>query len=95
MFKITRSKGFRIEFANGYAVSVQWGWGDYCDHYDAGACSDIECGAAGSYTAEVAVFHPEEGIIEFPPFITGDIVAAYQTPEQVVEIMKAVKEVAK
>ena len=30
MFNITQGKGFFIEFENGYGISVQFGWGNYC-----------------------------------------------------------------
>ena len=30
MFTITRGKGFWITFPNGWTVSVQWGFGNYC-----------------------------------------------------------------
>lgn len=36
MFRITRGKGFHVSFPNGYTVSVQFGPGNYCDHYDRG-----------------------------------------------------------
>lgn len=33
MFKITGSKGFHITFKNDVTVSVQFGWGNYCNTY--------------------------------------------------------------
>lgn len=31
-FKITQGKGFHIEFKNGWVVSVQFGFGNYCEN---------------------------------------------------------------
>lgn len=33
MFRITGGKGFHLTFANGYTISVQFGYGNYCDNY--------------------------------------------------------------
>ena len=33
-FLITRNKGFRMTFENGFAISVQWGPGNYCEKKD-------------------------------------------------------------
>ena len=30
-FLVTRNKGFRMTFENGFAISVQWGPENYCD----------------------------------------------------------------
>ena len=35
MFTITMGKGFQMTFANGWTVSVQWGFGNYCGNHDA------------------------------------------------------------
>lgn len=34
MFKITDGKGFQVTFENGITVSVQFGYGNYCENYD-------------------------------------------------------------
>ena len=61
-------KGFRIEFPNGYAASVRWSHGNYCDNgphlVDRTSCKD----------AEVAVMRGDRCI--------GDVLG-WQTPEQV------------
>ena len=33
-FLATRNKGFRMTFENGFAISVQWGPGNYCEKKD-------------------------------------------------------------
>lgn len=85
-FIITGGKGFRITFENGWAVSVQFGPGNYCENHDERISveSQLQCGAQGSMTAEVAVIHPTEGLIELPG---GDTVLGYQTPKEVLELL--------
>ena len=34
MFDITNGKGFKMTFANGWTVSVQFGGYNYCQYYD-------------------------------------------------------------
>lgn len=55
-FTITRSKGFWMEFPNGYSISVQWGPENYCERksYDYDAPRKAEHWT--SDTAEIAVF---------------------------------------
>ena len=67
MFESCSNKGFRITFANGYALSVQWGPINYCTNRDINANWDIamstEDGLWESETAEVAVYDPNNKII--------------------------------
>jgi len=56
MFKITNKHGFHITFENGYAVSVQFGPGNYCDNYDMEIGLDDEKAGRGSSNAECAVW---------------------------------------
>jgi len=60
-FKIINGKGFYIEFPNHYIVSVQFGFGNYCENAG-GPCpedlsDDSENGRNGSRDAEVAVIN--------------------------------------
>ena len=68
MFESCSNKGFRITFANGYALSVQWGPINYCTNRDINANWDIAMSAKDgmweSETAEVAVFDPDDKIID-------------------------------
>lgn len=86
-FVITHQKGFHIEFANGWCVSVQFGPCNYCDNYDAVIGVDEEkCGEQGSETAEAAIINPDRDLVEHPLF-NGDTVGAYLTAEQVLELL--------
>lgn len=42
MFRITESKGFHMQFANGWTVSVQFGPGNYGDNYNNSILEFIE-----------------------------------------------------
>lgn len=85
-FTITGAKGFRIEFTNGFALSVQWGPGNYCDrrYGDFDAPSRVDSWTATS--AEIAVFAPSG---EFVP-LDGDDVAGWVTPNKVAAVMAVV-----
>jgi hypothetical protein len=79
--RITDGKGFGMSFANGWGVSVQFGYGNYADNYDGPDGRRMDdwremnrlCGEAGSHTAECAVFDPSgEMIKELPEFMFKD-----------------------
>ena len=78
MFNITQGKGFQITFANGYTVSVQFGYGNYCDNRYGND-------GAKSANAEVAAFKSHGG--EWVKLGEHDDVIGYQTPDQVLAIM--------
>lgn len=84
-FRITHGKGFRIKFENGWAVSVQFGPGNYCDNYDREiGKEEAACGKEGSRTAEVAVINPKGDLIELS---NGDTVDGYVTAKRVLELL--------
>ena len=91
-FRITGGKGFHVSFANGYTVSVQFGYGNYCDERGSDHGGDIrdilewdrKKGARGDSTAEVAVFDPDGVLL---PIGDNDSVIGWQTPEQVAAII--------
>ena len=63
MFKITGGKGFQLTFPNGWTASVQWGIGNYCDHYSLSLRTgedwdraNRDAGSNGSMTAEIAAW---------------------------------------
>lgn len=67
MFKITGGKGFHITFENGYTISVQFGPGNYCDHYNRRiGVEEAKCGEEGSTSAECAVWHRESSLLAYP-----------------------------
>jgi hypothetical protein len=83
----TSKHGFHVCLTNGYKVSVQWGGGLYADNYHSRDYSNV---SMKSTTAEVGVFNPAGDLIE-TPFSDGDVVAGWQTPEQVLETIEWAK----
>lgn len=84
MFDITDGKGFHIKFENGWTVSVQFGRGNYCDHYR----SSASYGYAGkSETAEIAAWDKSG---EFYVFEGGDNVRGYVWADEVARFIKEV-----
>lgn len=87
MFKITNKKGFNIKFENGFAVSVQFGPGNYCENYDKEIGREEEIsGMKGSNNAECAVFNPDGKMLEYGDW-AGDIVGGYMKPSEVLKLL--------
>lgn len=87
-FAITAGKGFHITFDNGYTVSVQWGWGNYCDlRNDHKARESIIRGVlqevTESRTAETAAWGPDG------EFLDGDV-NGFQSPAEVLAFLNRV-----
>jgi hypothetical protein len=103
-FRITMGKGFQVKFANGYVVSVQFGFGNYCDNFniedlvmeEGGLAETIrEQGAKGCDNAEVAVMNPYGEFVVGAGFsgLADDGSGMYcrVTPDQVSQIMTEVQ----
>ena len=81
MFKITRGTGFQMTFENGWTISVQFGYGNYCDNYrhpdgfDFGKNKDI----VQSYDAEIAIWNNGT----WYTFEDGDTVKGYCSADEV------------
>jgi hypothetical protein len=90
-FEVTQNKGFRMTFANGWAVSVQWGPGNYCERRDYAVRMDMPSRKVfwSSSTAEVAVIAPDGTLAQLTPH---DTVQGWQTPDQVLYLMRSVAE---
>ena len=92
-FRITDGKGFGMALPNGWWISVQFGPGNYCQHYDRRIGEDgPACGAEGSFNAECAVINKDHKMVELPEFMFPgrdyrDIVAGYCTPEMVFKLI--------
>lgn len=85
MFR-SQGKGFQITFANGYTVSVQFGAGNYCEHYHA-PYDFNQAKMHQSRDAEVAVIAPDGQFLRIAPF---DKVRGYVTPDEVATIIATV-----
>lgn len=86
-FKITGKKGFRLTFPNGYAISVQFGPGNYGSNYDMRIRDDDEeAGKRGATEVETAIIDPSNNLIQDPKEgEDADTVQGYQTMEQVMD----------
>lgn len=80
-FRITGAKGFQITFENGWTVSVQFGYGNYCDNkhdrstlfgLDNALTQDVECA-----NAEVARWYKDETMEEPDGWLTPAEVVAF------------------
>jgi hypothetical protein len=86
MFKITRGKGFHMTFDNGWTVCVQWGTGNYGDHYwVVDSSTDEEVGAQGSATAEVAAWDKDRNWYKVNE--ASDTVRGYVSTDEVLAFM--------
>ena len=96
-FHITGGKGFQVRFENGCGISVQFGQGNYCQHYGKlGSLMKFEenerkCGEEGSDTAEIAVAYdgPEGGFL-LDALDRMDTVEGHVPPARVLEVMNMV-----
>jgi hypothetical protein len=101
-FRITDGKGFNVQFANGWSISVQFGWGNYCDNYSYMEDNDFRvrnrmCGQKGSSNAECAVFAPDGDMVKLPDFMfadpeSADIVSSRSDSALVLRLMNWVAE---
>ena len=82
MFKITRGTGFQMTFENGWTISVQFGYANYCDNnrhpdgFDFGKNLDI----VQSSDAEIAIWDSEGSWYTFED---GDTVKGYCSANEV------------
>lgn len=82
MFKIIRGTGFKMIFENGWTISVQFGYGNYCDNnrhpdgFDFGKNLDT----VQSSDAEIAIWNSEG---TWYTFEDGDTVKGYCSADEV------------
>ena len=90
-FTITRHKGFRLVFDNGFAISVQWGEMNYCtrqhdDELNPDFVSPKESDFWTSGSAEVAVFDKKGNMMS----LGEDTVAGWLSADQVANLIAIV-----
>ena len=87
-FGVIAGRGFQMEFPNGYRVSVVFAPGNYGDHYDnTGDMMEHSLNPPQEWesrTAELAVFKPEGGLLDFGD--EGDQVRGWINPAFVSEM---------
>lgn len=81
--------GCHITFPNGWAVSIQWGAGNYGSNYDAPIDRNVQVPPAS--TAEIAVFSPDprEDMVRWTD---GDVVQGWCTMDRVQHVLDLVAE---
>lgn len=82
MFKSTLNKGFQITFENGWTISVQFGFGNYCSKKQSGYKESMESDIWSSDDAEIAIWDKEGnwynfGNDEVKGFCSADEVAEW------------------
>jgi hypothetical protein len=86
MFKSTENKGFHMTFENGWTISVQFGYGNYCDNrhhndrFELGKNNDI----VSSATAEIGIWNADG---KWYTFDNGDEVKGYCSPDEVAKFI--------
>ena len=91
-FCTSERKGFHITFENGWTVSVQFGYGNYCSNYDwpgtnpDDPMSRFSDAAPKSATAEIAAWDANHNWHNFG----GDSVEARQSPAEVLAFMNLI-----
>ena len=90
-FTITENKGFRLNFANGWAISVQWGKGNYCERqsHALGAWRIDTDEYVTSADAEVAVFDPNGDFYRWDKEMDDDV-QGHMNPDQVAALIAKV-----
>ena len=87
-FLVTRNKGFRMTFENGFAISVQWGPENYCDRKNE---EDFDKPMKERFweskSAEIAVFNKEGEFIG----IADDTVVGWLTTDKVAKCITVVQ----
>ena len=91
MFRITQNKGFQMTFENGCTISVQFGYGNYCDnnnhpdgYYFFNGKTMVE-----SSDAEIAIILPNGEFYDFG----NDLVKGYCSADEVADYIKLAKEI--
>lgn len=102
-FSITHASGFHITFSNGYTLSVQFGIGNYCEHYPEmlnGSGEIIErmsqprkAETWRSKDAEIAILDPKGELVTFSEIGLDEEekVKGYVHPEQVADYIERVR----
>ena len=86
-FQATQNKGFRMNFENGFGISVQWGTMNYCERKNLMAeYKDEIYGITESINAEIAVYDDKEMI----NIGEHDAVIGWLLPDEVAKVITIV-----
>ena len=94
-FIATRNKGFRMTFENGFAISVQWGPGNYCEKKDEDFDKPEKERFWESCSAEIAVIDTNNNIQENSSVgmisLGRDTVEGWVSADQVAKVITIVQ----
>ena len=94
-FLATRNKGFRMTFENGFAISVQWGPGNYCEKKDEDFDKPEKERFWESCSAEIAVIDTNNNIQENSSVgmisLGRDTVEGWVSADQVAKVITIVQ----
>jgi hypothetical protein len=80
MFRTVYNRGFQMTFENGWTISVQFGYGNYCSHRNHESKMEIhQCP-----DAEIAIWGPDKQDYNFG----NDIAKGYFSADEVAEWIK-------
>jgi hypothetical protein len=81
-FCSTMNKGFSMTFENGITISVQFGYGNFCDNkiMNAEYGEELREPIVSSRTAEIAIW---DSNLTYFRFSNGEPVVGYVTPDEV------------
>lgn len=91
-FYITENKGFQMTFENGFTISVQWGYFNYCSnkafHHD--YHEERKHSMFGAYSAEIAVWHKDSAreFLQIDGCVWGQVIGYLSTDEVATWITK-------
>ncbi len=87
--KFDYKRGFFMTFANGWKVSVQFSWGNYCANYEC----EMDITPFTCKDAEVAVFNAagDWATDEIFPEADGEQVVGYITPDRLADAIMEIK----
>ena len=94
-FLATRNKGFRMTFKNGFAISVQWGPGNYCEKKDEDFDKPMDERFWESCSAEIAVIDTNNNMQENSSVgmisLGRDTVEGWVSADQVAKVITIVQ----
>lgn len=62
MFRITQNKGFQLVFENGYEISCQFGYFNYCNNKSCTLNKEKDTDIYECKDCEIAIFHNSEWV---------------------------------